>query len=182
MDYLLKGKGIATPNRGPRPGAAITVLVLYFLLLCLMSITYLRLLQTVLLNPGYVSRGHSQIQHHKKRSGKKRSGKQRSQERSNLEMPDYPNKKGDSFRSNRYPGGGESIEMPGNGRRTMQDVQASDFPVSNLAEFYSKEVFVCERDAMPPWCSRCLVFKPDRAHHCSEVDRCVRKMDHFCPW
>ena len=25
-------------------------------------------------------------------------------------------------------------------------------------------------------------FKPDRSHHCREVNRCVQKMDHFCPW
>jgi palmitoyltransferase len=29
---------------------------------------------------------------------------------------------------------------------------------------------------------KCCVFKPDRTHHCKELGRCVRKMDHFYPW
>ena len=32
-----------------------------------------------------------------------------------------------------------------------------------------------------PMCSRCNGFKPPRAHHCSQCDRCVMKMDHHCP-
>lgn len=51
-----------------------------------------------------------------------------------------------------------------------------------LEDFYSRDVFVCEQDGRPPWCKTCKNWKPDRAHHCREVGRCVRKMDHFCPW
>ena len=57
-----------------------------------------------------------------------------------------------------------------------------DSPQPGLAYFYSKDVFICEGDGRPPWCPRCAIFKPDRTHHCSDVDRCVRKMDHFCVW
>ncbi|XP_041982674.1 palmitoyltransferase ZDHHC15B-like isoform X2 [Aricia agestis] len=32
------------------------------------------------------------------------------------------------------------------------------------------------------YCNRCLLVKPDRAHHCSICSRCVLKMDHHCPW
>ena len=49
-------------------------------------------------------------------------------------------------------------------------------------EFFTKETYVCKGDGMPVWCSTCMIWKPDRAHHCREVERCVRKMDHFCPW
>lgn len=28
----------------------------------------------------------------------------------------------------------------------------------------------------------CLSVRPDRAHHCSTCKRCIRKMDHHCPW
>ncbi|XP_037867922.1 palmitoyltransferase ZDHHC20-B isoform X5 [Bombyx mori] len=32
------------------------------------------------------------------------------------------------------------------------------------------------------YCNRCVLVKPDRAHHCSICARCVLKMDHHCPW
>lgn len=51
-----------------------------------------------------------------------------------------------------------------------------------LEAFYSKDVFVCEVDGRPKWCSNCRQWKPDRASHSSELGRCVRKMDHLCPW
>lgn len=51
-----------------------------------------------------------------------------------------------------------------------------------LERFYSKDVFACEADGRPKWCSGCRQWKPDRAHHSSEIGRCVRKMDHLCPW
>jgi len=51
-----------------------------------------------------------------------------------------------------------------------------------LERFYSKDLFVCSNDGRPIWCSACGNWKPDRAHHSSEMNRCVRKMDHYCPW
>eukprot|EP00993_Chasmostoma_nieuportense_P002624 NODE_3403_length_974_cov_45.664699_g3256_i0.p1 GENE.NODE_3403_length_974_cov_45.664699_g3256_i0~~NODE_3403_length_974_cov_45.664699_g3256_i0.p1 ORF type:complete len:293 (+),score=74.74 NODE_3403_length_974_cov_45.664699_g3256_i0:51-929(+) len=32
------------------------------------------------------------------------------------------------------------------------------------------------------FCRKCNVLKPDRSHHCSDCCRCVKKMDHHCPW
>jgi hypothetical protein len=31
-------------------------------------------------------------------------------------------------------------------------------------------------------CQKCCAIKPQRAHHCSVCQRCIRKMDHHCPW
>ncbi|XP_064467472.1 palmitoyltransferase ZDHHC3-like isoform X6 [Ornithodoros turicata] len=31
-------------------------------------------------------------------------------------------------------------------------------------------------------CHKCVCIKPERAHHCSVCQRCIRKMDHHCPW
>jgi len=39
-----------------------------------------------------------------------------------------------------------------------------------------------EKGGTMPMCSRCNGFKPPRAHHCSQCDRCILKMDHHCPW
>ncbi|KAL2161145.1 hypothetical protein VTH06DRAFT_8364 [Thermothelomyces fergusii] len=63
------------------------------------------------------------------------------------------------------------------------EAQPDDDPDSpGLERFYSKDVFVCETDGRPRWCSTCRNWKIDRAHHCREIERCVRKMDHYCPW
>jgi palmitoyltransferase len=51
-----------------------------------------------------------------------------------------------------------------------------------LELFYTKDVFVCDMDGKPKWCTHCANWKPDRAHHSSDCGRCIRKMDHFCPW
>ena len=51
-----------------------------------------------------------------------------------------------------------------------------------LEIFYTKDVFECTPDGRPIYCNPCGTWKPDRTHHCSEINRCVRKMDHFCPW
>jgi palmitoyltransferase ZDHHC2/15/20 len=32
------------------------------------------------------------------------------------------------------------------------------------------------------YCKKCMLSKPDRAHHCSICKRCVLRMDHHCPW
>ncbi|CAG9832310.1 unnamed protein product [Diabrotica balteata] len=31
-------------------------------------------------------------------------------------------------------------------------------------------------------CARCETYRPPRAHHCRICQRCIRKMDHHCPW
>jgi palmitoyltransferase len=51
-----------------------------------------------------------------------------------------------------------------------------------LEQFYSKEVFICGTDGVPRFCNECWNWKPDRSHHSSELNRCVRRYDHFCPW
>ncbi|KAI8884627.1 zf-DHHC-domain-containing protein [Backusella circina FSU 941] len=39
-----------------------------------------------------------------------------------------------------------------------------------------------KQDGQARYCHMCECFKPDRAHHCKECNRCVLKMDHHCPW
>ncbi|KAI5812266.1 DHHC palmitoyltransferase-domain-containing protein [Pyronema omphalodes] len=75
-------------------------------------------------------------------------------------------------KSNPYRGSWQPIERP----------QSSSRGSSNLAEFLELDCFVCESDGLPRYCTTCDCWKPDRSHHCSEVGRCVMRMDHFCPW
>lgn len=44
------------------------------------------------------------------------------------------------------------------------------------------DAFICDYQGIPLWCEKCHAWKPDRTHHCKELGRCVRKMDHYCPW
>lgn len=44
------------------------------------------------------------------------------------------------------------------------------------------DAYICDYQGAPLWCEKCRNWKPDRAHHSSQLGRCVRRMDHFCPY
>ena len=48
--------------------------------------------------------------------------------------------------------------------------------------FDQYDAYLCDYQGVPNWCDKCHNWKPDRTHHCKELGRCVRKMDHYCPW
>ncbi|KAH7390236.1 DHHC palmitoyltransferase-domain-containing protein [Cadophora sp. MPI-SDFR-AT-0126] len=80
-------------------------------------------------------------------------------------------------------GGSEYGSRDSSGDTSRNVASPQDDPDSpGLELFYTKDVFVCELDGKPKWCSYCANWKPDRAHHCSTSGRCILKMDHFCPW
>ncbi|KAL9631145.1 MAG: hypothetical protein Q9164_006045, partial [Protoblastenia rupestris] len=133
-----------------------------------MALTYFRLLYTVVASPGYVeysAQWHSQDDERKKtrQPRKKRSETghdvSEKQPEANGNMAGYA-----------YPG-------PCAPPSTLTNEQRP-----GLQDFFSHDIFVCQGDGRPIWCTHCQNWKPDRAHHCREVGRCVRKMDHFCPW
>lgn len=78
----------------------------------------------------------------------------------------------------------------GRNSRRERDIEAQPYSSSadsnpdnpGLEEFYSKDVFMCQADGRPRYCTECKQYKPDRAHHSREMGRCYRKMDHYCPW
>lgn len=152
----------------PRHGAGIAILVFYSILLLLMALTYFRLLFTVTYNPGYVPRGPQWYaqQEHKAREKQQRRKELSNEDSDNSKTMSEGNR--DSA-SNAYIYGGS----PGSATTQL---------APSIRGFITKDAFVCQGDGRPIWCSKCLNYKPDRAHHCSEIDRCTRKMDHFCPW
>ncbi len=57
----------------------------------------------------------------------------------------------------------------------------------NRQYFFSASASSSNVNAPPPdtrrFCHKvCKMYKPDRAHHCTPLDKCVLKMDHYCPW
>lgn len=56
-------------------------------------------------------------------------------------------------------------------QRRMLETFAKDLPLNN------RTITGTVR-----FCDKCMLVKPDRAHHCSVCGMCVLKMDHHCPW
>ena len=173
VDYLIKPP---TNLHTPRHGAAITILILYSIFLLFMASAFFRLIYTVVFNPGYVPRGpqwYAQQDKRKKGTERGQSGR-------------YPGSADDDAIGGKQTGSSSSgsnavtgvAYSPPNGQAGPSTTESAP----GLQDFFSRDIFVCQGDGRPIWCSKCLNWKPDRAHHCREVDRCVRKMDHFCPW
>ena len=167
VDYILHPRRVLFPRR---VGSAVGILVIYYLLLLPVVITFARLLHTIFTNPGFVPRGPQwHLNNAERRDGgngyhrRRRGASRRSGEK-------------DDSKSN-WSGGTSSSASSGPTGVSLPDDQPP-----HVEDFWRKDVFICNFDGRPSYCSTCLNFKPDRAHHCSEVDRCVRKMDHFCPW
>ncbi|KAH7312009.1 DHHC palmitoyltransferase-domain-containing protein [Rhexocercosporidium sp. MPI-PUGE-AT-0058] len=140
--------------------AAIPILIIYFVLLLLMASSFFRLVYITTFDPPLVPLGPSAIRKRKTRS---RDGKESGA--------------GDGIGGDEY----DSRESSGDTSRNAAHPQ-EDPDSPGLELFYTKDVFICELDGKPKWCTPCANWKPDRAHHCSTIDRCILKMDHFCPW
>ncbi|KAF2868086.1 DHHC palmitoyltransferase-domain-containing protein [Massariosphaeria phaeospora] len=64
----------------------------------------------------------------------------------------------------------------------LGDPSATKETAPGIKDFNKYDAYVCDYQGWPIWCDICHNFKPDRAHHCSELGRCVRRMDHYCAW
>lgn len=58
-------------------------------------------------------------------------------------------------------------------------VEKKDADPSHMEQY---DAYVCDYEGTPLFCEKCRIYKLDRMHHCKELGRCVRKMDHYCPW
>lgn len=135
-------------------GPAIAILVIYFLLFTLMACAFFRLVYLVTFDPPYVPLGPK---HNDKGVERVRHSKRRRDKHGFVESGQYA-----------------SDSVP--------QVLDSDPDSPGLEHFYTRDVFVCEADGRPRWCSTCANWKPDRAHHSHHANRCILKMDHYCPW
>lgn len=153
IDYLIQPHPSVFVHR--QTGAGIAILVVLCLLLLITLATFGRLLQTITFNPGLVPRG-----------------------------PHYYVEKERARRNSGRPSHKEAaLEQESNEGYTPREFRPDGAHEGYQAQnFWHKDVFVCGWDGRPPFCSTCYNYKPDRAHHCSELGRCVLKMDHFCPW
>lgn len=70
---------------------------------------------------------------------------------------------------------------------TSQDssytVVMEDDSYSRVSGDYNDAVVVeAKKNGGPRVCSKCLILKPNRCHHCSNCGQCILKFDHHCPW
>ncbi|KAL8706181.1 MAG: hypothetical protein Q9201_000759 [Fulgogasparrea decipioides] len=170
VDYLLKP---APTVRKLRRGAGIAVLIVYVCLLLLLAFTYFRLAHTVITNPGFTPR--SPQWHAQNRAKRRRS-------RSNRARTGHPDLEKQNRALGEQPASNGGLPASPYVNASSAYGPVNDAATPGLHEFYNRDIFTCESDGRPIWCSACLNWKPDRAHHCREVGRCVYKMDHFCPW
>jgi palmitoyltransferase len=183
IDYLINPA--QTIPVQPRPGSAAAILLIYYTLLIPLLVCYARLLQTVTTNPGYVPRSAAWYQQRKEEAARaRRDGRGYHSRR----RPSSPISEKLSRPLRPWPAGNQDPESGGSNHSSLatpKEHKLDQFPghtQSNDILFWHRSVFICNPDGRPRFCSTCLTPKLDRTHHCSEVDRCVLKMDHFCPW
>ncbi|CAK7272478.1 Palmitoyltransferase pfa5 [Sporothrix epigloea] len=181
---------------------AVGLTVIYSVIAALMLVTYIRLLCTIYTNPGVVPLGPKYARDfYENNMVKQRKGNAHDAQRSLCEEiragfgkpPSAGMKKGDAAKSKTPESNGEHVDLEsgladsvpygGVGSQTPAGPDPRLDPNSpGLEHSYTKDVFECTADGRPVWCMPCGTWKPDRAHHCSEINRCVYKMDHYCPW
>lgn len=167
-------------NVAARPGAAVALIVIYFVILFPMATAYLRTIMTVLKNPGYIPQG-------KPTAGTKTifDVEPQTDIQRCCATTTTPDKleEGSAHTT-------DAADKPGPGvqGQTLTTLEYDAIfrgdapPPPGLENFYTKDVFACDPHGLPIWCPVCCNWKPDRSHHCSDVGRCVWKLDHFCPW
>ncbi|XP_059145307.1 palmitoyltransferase ZDHHC3-like [Physella acuta] len=68
-------------------------------------------------------------------------------------------------------------------RAVMSDPGIVPIPKTNM-DFSDIHSDTSKRKTNDGWtvCMKCETYRPPRAHHCRVCRRCVRRMDHHCPW
>lgn len=144
------------------------IIVVFYVLLFPVIATYFRLYYVVIFNPDFLPRGASwngSASEYESRRSRIRRKASRSR------------KGGHGNREKRLPSTTEGVDIE-------RQAGGVAFPLTDFGQesFWTKDIFICQDDGRPAYCSKCCQFKTDRSHHNQDVDRCVRKLDHFCPW
>ncbi|PLN74965.1 zf-DHHC-domain-containing protein [Aspergillus taichungensis] len=171
IDYLINP--LPKYHHRRRAGAGAAIIAVFYVLLIPVLGTYLRLLYNVMWTPGFLPRAapsnpdpqpddETSKRHHHRGGHRRKKSRRRSRTTEKSDRTDVDLESGLQYSP------------------TSDGAFSTD--TDGLEDFYTKDVFVCQPDGRPLYCSTCRRYKPDRAHHCREVDRCVPKMDHFCPW
>ncbi|KAI4151399.1 MAG: hypothetical protein LQ340_003520 [Diploschistes diacapsis] len=174
INYLLFPMGTLPRNTA----TAAVILALYFAFMTMMMACYLRLAVTLGMEPGYMPLGSRFTQMKKKRYAdpEKRAAFQHPNGPENLQnntsslTTPYPPCLTASIAQSRIRGSFGYIS------------RHRDIAASQLRAMTQRDYYLCQENGYPPWCEHCFNWKEDRAHHCSEMNRCVRRMDHYCPW
>ena len=114
-------------------GAAISILVTYFVLFILMTVCFLRLVYVTITEPPYVPLG---VAAQRDRHNHNESGTTRSKVHG-IAMGEY-------YTGDKSGGPSPEVSDPHN-----------DPDSPGLELFYTKDVFVCSMDGRPIWCSEC---------------------------
>ncbi|KAF2672872.1 zf-DHHC-domain-containing protein [Microthyrium microscopicum] len=158
VDYLLQ----PTLNYIPKRRAIATVFIaLQYILAIPTFSSWLRYAIAILTNPGYTPQNQKP---RRRGSSRTRSSSQR-RSRSASRTRDEKRKSDGNMNIDRH-----AVR------------EGTDPTPPGLEHFYRKQVFTCSTDGVPSFCERCWAWKQDRVHHCKELNRCVSRFDHYCPW
>lgn len=76
-------------------------------------------------------------------------------------------------------GGGEPAEdtaLPDDENMTLAEALLSSSQASTTRHDSTDDLVPVKSNGEKRWCRKCWAPKPERAHHCSDCDRCVLKM------
>ncbi|KAH8701729.1 DHHC zinc finger membrane protein [Talaromyces proteolyticus] len=187
IDYLIYPQ--SQYARKPRIGAGVAIIVLFYVLLFPVIVTYLRLYYIVAFNPDFLPRGAGWNPSKSEENETKSHARSRRRKR---RLSNQDEVSGSYSNGNGGGGGHDNNREKRRRHSTTTATQATDveqrggvaFPLNDLSQetFWKKDIFICQDDGRPAYCSKCCQFKTDRSHHNRDFDRCVRKLDHFCPW
>ncbi|KAK7515384.1 DHHC palmitoyltransferase-domain-containing protein [Phyllosticta citriasiana] len=155
-------------TRDDQRGPGCAVIVLQALFIFMSGITYMRLIQVIYTDPGLLPLGISRAKPEDQATDDMKAVMKRWSEKRSVIQHTRPE---DALAR-------EELFKELAAHNQLQ----AELRMEALKSFRPKDMFIVAADGLPRWCKTCETFKPDRTHHCSDLGRCVRRMDHFCPW